>query len=187
MYIIKRYSNRRLYDPQANRSITLDDLVTLVKKGTRIKVIESKSEKDVTARVLGQALLADMKHWKDAQSKAEIMKLLMITEGEGTVDILKKTYLASLGAFEMTREKAEEIIDTLVKKGEVKKGERADAVVELMDKVNDNVKTFKDKVSSEVESKLKAMRLARKNDLEELEKKVDSLIEAVAKLEEKIS
>jgi polyhydroxyalkanoate synthesis repressor PhaR len=185
VYIIKRYSNRRLYDPQANRSITLEDLVRLVKKGTRVKIIESKSEKDITSRVLAQALLTDMKRWKDTQSKAEIIKML-IAEGEGTVDILKKTYLASVGAFEMTREKAEEIIDTLVKKGEVKRGERADAVSELMDKVNENVKNFKDRVSHEVESKLKNMRMARKTDLEELEKKVDSLIEAVAKLEEKI-
>jgi len=174
-----------MYDPQANRSITLDDLVELIKKGTRVKVIESKTGKDVTVQVLSQALLADMKRWNDTKSKAEIIKMIIL-EGEGAVDILKKTYLASLGAVEMTREKAEEIIDTLIKKGEVKKGERTDAVVELMDKVNENFKTFKDKVSNEVESKVKKMRMARKNDLEALEKKVDSLIEAVAKLEEKL-
>jgi polyhydroxyalkanoate synthesis repressor PhaR len=186
VYLIKRYSNRRLYDPQANRSITLDDLAELVKRGSKIKVVESKSGKDVTARVLGQALITDMKRWKDTESKVEIIKL-MISEGEGAVDILKKTYLAGLGAFEITKSKAEEIIDTLIKKGEIKKGERSDAVMELMDKVEDNVKSFKDKVSTEVESKIENMKVAKKADLENLETKVDSLIETLAKLEEKLS
>ena len=165
MYIIKRYSNRRLYDPQANRTITLDDLAELIKQGNRVKVVESQSGRDITSRVLLQTLMTDMRRWKDTESKTEIIKLL-ISEGEGTMDIIKKTYLASLGAFEITREKAEEIIDTLIKKGEVKKGERAEAVMELMDKVEDNVKSFKDKVSSEVESKIESMKMAKKTDME---------------------
>ena len=31
VYLIKRYSNRRLYDPQANRSINLDDLAEIIR------------------------------------------------------------------------------------------------------------------------------------------------------------
>jgi polyhydroxyalkanoate synthesis repressor PhaR len=185
VYLIKRYSNRRLYDPQANRSINLDDLAEIIRRGNRVKVIESQSGKDVTARVLSQTLINDLRRWKDTESKIEIMKLI-ISEGEGSMDILKKTYLASLGAIEITKNKAEELIDTLIKKGEIKKGERADAVIELMDKVHDNVKTFKDKVSSEVEEKIHHMKVAKKTDLENLEKKVDSLIESLAKIEEKL-
>lgn len=185
MYLIKRYSNRRLYDPQANRTITLDELAELIRKGRKIRVVESQSGRDVTARVLAQTLITDMKRWKDTESKIEIMKLI-IAEGDSAVDILKKTYLATLGAFEMTKGKAEEIVDSLIKKGELKTGERSDAVIELMDKVEDNVKTFKDKVSSEVESKIGSMRMAKKSDLESLEAKVDSLIESLAKLEDKL-
>ena len=185
MYLIKRYSNRRLYDPQANRSINLSDLAELIRQGNRVRVIESQSETDITVRVLSQALINDMKNWRNTGSKVEILKLL-ISEREGAMDILKKTYLATLGAFELTRSKAEEIIDNLIKKGEVKKGERADAVMELMNKVHDNVKTFKDKVSAEVEEKIHHMKMAKKSDLENLEKKVDSMIESLAKLEEKL-
>jgi len=185
VYLIKRYSNRRLYDPQANRSINLDDLAEIIRKGNRVKVVESQSGRDVTARVLSQTLINDLRRWKDTESKIEIMKLI-ISEGEGSMDILKKTYLASLGAIEITKNKAEELIDTLIKKGEIKKGERANAVMELMDKVHDNVKTFKDKVSAEVEEKVSRMKVAKKTDMENLEKKVDSLIESLAKIEEKL-
>jgi len=186
VYEIKRYSNRRLYDPQANSSITLNDLVDLVKRGKRIKVIDSRSGRDITARVLTQALVSDMQNWRDTESKIEIMKML-IMEGEGAVDLFKKTYLAGLGAFEMTRSKAEEIVDSLIKKGEVAKGERSDAVVELMEKVEENVNTFKDRVSAEVEAKMDNMRLAKKSDLENLENKVDGLIETIARLEARLN
>ncbi len=186
VYEIKRYSNRRLYDPQANRSITINDLVELIKKGKRIRVTDSQSGKDITSRVLAQALVSDMQNWRDTESKIEIMKKL-IMEGEGAVDLFKKTYLAGLGAFEMTRSKAEEIVDTLIKKGEVAREERSDAVVELMEKVEDNVNTFKDRVSAEVESKLENMRVAKKTELDNLENKVDSLIESVARLEAQLN
>lgn len=185
VYLIKRYSNRRLYDPQENRTITLDDLIQLIRSGRKVKVVENQTDRDITGRVLAQALVYDLKSWKDGESKIEIMKLL-ISEGEGAMDFLKKTMLASIGAFEMTRSKVEEIVDTLVEKGEIKKGERSQAVMEMMDKVDENMKNFRARVSEEVEAKLKSMRVARKNDLEQLENKVDQLIESLAKLEDKL-
>ncbi|MBD3382097.1 MAG: hypothetical protein GF404_07865 [candidate division Zixibacteria bacterium] len=185
VYLIKRYSNRRLYDPQENRTITLDDLIHLIRTGRKVKIVESQTDRDITGRVLAQALVYDLKSWQDGESKIEIMKLL-ISEGEGAMDFIKKTMLASIGAFEMTRSKVEEIVDTLVEKGEIKKGERSQAVMEMMDKVDENMKNFRARVSEEVESKLKSMRVAKKNDLEQLEGKVDQLIESLAKLEAKL-
>ena len=185
VYLIKRYSNRRLYDPQENRTITLDDLIHLIRSGRKVKIVESHTDRDINGRVLPQALVYNLKSWQDGESKIEIMKLL-ISEGEGAMDFIKKTMLASIGAFEMTRSKVEEIVDTLVEKGEIKKGERSQAVMEMMDKVDENMKNFRARVSEEVESKLKSMRVAKKNDLEQLEGKVDQLIESLAKLEAKL-
>jgi len=186
VYIITRYSNRRLYDPQANRSITLEDLTELIRGGQKVRVVESLNGRDVTGRVLAQALIFDIRRWKDADARIEILKTIL-REGEGTMDILKKTYLASLGALELTREKAEELIDTLIKKGEIKRGEREDALSELLDKVRDNVVSLKDRISAEVEKKIESLRVARKTDLDALSKKVDSLTESLAKIEEKLN
>ena len=57
--LIKRYPNRRLYDTERSSYITLDDLGDDLVKGAKIKVIDSKTEEDLTQRVMLQAMLTD--------------------------------------------------------------------------------------------------------------------------------
>jgi polyhydroxyalkanoate synthesis repressor PhaR len=54
---IKRYPNRRLYDRQARRYITLQDLEDLVLEGKKIEVRDSRSGDDLTRAILTQILL----------------------------------------------------------------------------------------------------------------------------------
>src|SRR4051812_43686280 len=54
---IKRYPNRRLYDRQARRYITLQDLEDLVVQGKKIEVRDSRSGDDLTRAILTQILL----------------------------------------------------------------------------------------------------------------------------------
>jgi polyhydroxyalkanoate synthesis repressor PhaR len=54
---IRRYPNRRLYDRQARRYITLQDLEDLVKEGKKIEVRDSKTNEDLTRAILTQILI----------------------------------------------------------------------------------------------------------------------------------
>ncbi len=54
---IKRYPNRRLYDRQARRYITLQDLEELVLGGKKIEVRDSRTGDDLTRSILTQILL----------------------------------------------------------------------------------------------------------------------------------
>lgn len=56
--IIRKYANRRLYDSESSRSITLDDVRDLVGSGEKVQVVEAKGGKDVTRAVLLQ-IVAD--------------------------------------------------------------------------------------------------------------------------------
>src|SRR5208283_626190 len=49
---IKRYPNRRLYDRQARRYITLQDLEDLVLQGNKIEVRDSRTGEDLTRAIL---------------------------------------------------------------------------------------------------------------------------------------
>ena len=51
------YPNRRLYDRQARRYITLQDLEALVMEGKKIEVRDSKTGEDLTRAILTQILL----------------------------------------------------------------------------------------------------------------------------------
>ena len=46
--IIKKYPNRRLYDTESSRYITLEDLTAAIKGGAEAKVIDAKSGADLT-------------------------------------------------------------------------------------------------------------------------------------------
>src|SRR5438093_1779041 len=50
--LIRKYANRRLYDAQDSRHVTLDDLRKLIAGGQRIKVVDDKSGADITRSVL---------------------------------------------------------------------------------------------------------------------------------------
>lgn len=55
--IIKKYANRRLYDTRRSTYITLDDLGIMVREGREFKVVDAKSEEDITHNVLTQIIM----------------------------------------------------------------------------------------------------------------------------------
>ena len=56
--VIRKYANRRLYDTETSRTITLHDVRDLIGAGESVKVVEAKSGNDVTRQVLLQ-IVAD--------------------------------------------------------------------------------------------------------------------------------
>ena len=56
--LIKKYANRRLYDAAQSRHITIEDVRNMVTAGLRVKVIEDKSNEDITRLVLLQVITA---------------------------------------------------------------------------------------------------------------------------------
>jgi polyhydroxyalkanoate synthesis repressor PhaR len=59
--VIKRYDNRKLYDPQARRYVTLDGLAALVARGEDVRVVDQKTGEDLTTTVLAQVMLEGVK------------------------------------------------------------------------------------------------------------------------------
>jgi polyhydroxyalkanoate synthesis regulator protein len=49
---IKKYANRKLYNPQITKYVTLDELVSYLKNGQAIQVIDNDSGMDVTNETL---------------------------------------------------------------------------------------------------------------------------------------
>ncbi|HKE96654.1 MAG TPA: polyhydroxyalkanoate synthesis repressor PhaR [Povalibacter sp.] len=54
--LIKKYANRRLYDASQSRHITLDDIRNLVVSGEQVRVVEDKTNEDITRLILLQVI-----------------------------------------------------------------------------------------------------------------------------------
>jgi polyhydroxyalkanoate synthesis repressor PhaR len=55
--IVKKYSNRRLYDTEGSRYITLEDLADKIRLGADVRVLDAKTNDDLTQVTLTQIIL----------------------------------------------------------------------------------------------------------------------------------
>ena len=56
-YVIKRYSNRKLYDTQESRYVTLEEIEEMIRAGREISVVDAGSGEDLTSVTLTQIIL----------------------------------------------------------------------------------------------------------------------------------
>ena len=55
--VIRKYSNRRLYDTDRSRYVTLDELEKTVRRGRDVQVVDAKTGEDLTQPTLAQIIL----------------------------------------------------------------------------------------------------------------------------------
>jgi polyhydroxyalkanoate synthesis repressor PhaR len=58
---LKKYANRRLYDTEKSVFVSLSQVADLVKQGREIEIRDEKTGEDVTAFILTQIVLEDVK------------------------------------------------------------------------------------------------------------------------------
>ena len=89
---------------------------------------------------------------------------------------IEKMLLAGLGAFSLTKEKAEEIVNDLVKRGEVSKKDQSEFVKKLLERGKDTRTEIEKIVEKTVTSVLKKLNIPTKTDIDALMKKIDNLV-----------
>ena len=55
--ILKKYSNRRLYDTRNSRYVTLEDVAGMIRSGEQVQILDASTKEDVTAFILTQVVL----------------------------------------------------------------------------------------------------------------------------------
>jgi polyhydroxyalkanoate synthesis repressor PhaR len=57
--VIKKYGNRRLYDAEASRYVTLGEVGAKIRAGNEVRVVDAKTGADLTQPTLAQVILED--------------------------------------------------------------------------------------------------------------------------------
>src|SRR5260370_40088496 len=86
--VIKRYTNRKLYDTVESRYVTLDEIAEMIKPGLEVRIIDNRSKDDLTSVTLAQIIFEEEK-------KKSRMQLLLLREiiqhaGESIRGFLRK-------------------------------------------------------------------------------------------------
>lgn len=87
--IVKRYSNRKLYDTARSKYVTLDEIARMVRAGEDVRIIDNESKEDLTSVTLTQILYEQEKTSK--RMPLEMLRGMIQTSGETLNDLLDRS------------------------------------------------------------------------------------------------
>lgn len=99
-------------------------------------------------------------------------------------DIISKVINLGFGALIVTKENVEELIDEMVKKGEIKKDEAKAQVNELFKKVSSSKQEIVSMIEKIVENVLHKLDIPTRNELQQMQKKLEEIIKRLESREE---
>jgi polyhydroxyalkanoate synthesis repressor PhaR len=117
MPVIKRYPNRKLYDTEAKRYITLQEIAALIRQGEEVQVVDHGTGEDLTAVTLTQVILEQEKKWGGFLPQTVLAGL--IQAGGERLSTLRRALASPLELARHVDEEIEQRIQALVSRGEV--------------------------------------------------------------------
>jgi polyhydroxyalkanoate synthesis repressor PhaR len=96
--IIKKYANRRLYNTESSSYITLDHLAKLTREGREFKVLDAKTDEDITHAVLTQIIM-DEEGKGETMLPASFLRQLISMYGDSMQSMVPQYLEASMDAF----------------------------------------------------------------------------------------
>jgi len=185
-YIIKKYANRKLYDTEEKKYVNLSEISRLIREGVDLKVVDNKTKEDITSLVLAQ-IIVEQEKTKKIMLPSIFSPLKMLKRGgEDMFRLGRKMFLGGLGLVSLTKERANEIAQELIKKGELSQNESKEFVIDIMDKAEKEKDRLIEKIKPEIDKKLEKMNFASKKCVDNLEKKIDELGNKIDQLSKKI-
>jgi polyhydroxyalkanoate synthesis repressor PhaR len=106
MKTIKKYPNRKLYDTETSRYITLEEIAQYVKEGGEVKVIDAKTMEDITSVTMAQVLLGQEKRGRGG---VPFQKLVMFLQSGQ--EFLQKTLASQVSTI---RDEAQKRVQKII-------------------------------------------------------------------------
>lgn len=111
--IIKKYPNRRLYDTEVSKYITMEDLKKLVLAGTDFTVVDVKTEEDLTRSVLLQ-IIAEQEHGGDPIFSTDTLTQIIRFYGDSIQGVASQFLTQSLDMFTNQHKKVQDQLHNTV-------------------------------------------------------------------------
>jgi polyhydroxyalkanoate synthesis repressor PhaR len=111
--VIKRYTNRKLYDTVESRYVTLDEIAEMVKLGVEVRIVDNRSKEDLTSVTLAQIIFEEEK--KKNRMPLAVLREIIRHPGESITDFISREVSPRVASF---REEAESRFEKLLKREE---------------------------------------------------------------------
>jgi polyhydroxyalkanoate synthesis repressor PhaR len=182
--VIKRYTNRKLYDTDQSRYVTLDDIARLIRENVEVRVIDNESQDDLTAVTFAQIILEEEKRKTNLVSVPFLRKL--IHSGEAAVQDLSDSAKRALDQLNDLTGRAGGRVREVVEEG----GRKIDgALDESKSFIDDLMSLPQRRLESLGDAARKSVDRIRQNpslqrEIERLEKSIHSIEQMLTRLRE---
>jgi polyhydroxyalkanoate synthesis repressor PhaR len=107
--VIKRYTNRKLYDTVESRYVTLDEIAAMIKDGVEVRIVDNRTKEDLTSVTLAQIIFEEEK--KKNQMPLAVLREIIRHPGESISGFIQKEVSPRVASI---REEAEQRLDKLL-------------------------------------------------------------------------
>ena len=164
--VIKRYANRKLYNTETSRYITLKGIAELIEQGIEVRVVDNETGEDITSVALSQ-ILVDNERAQRAVPRTLLSDLIQ-RSGDVLYSALKRRVDDASEGFEELQRNVKKLI------GPREGGARRPDWIALATPDLDRV------VQRAIERVMRALDLPRRSDIESLEKRLDQVLAQLA-------
>lgn len=176
MVIIKRYPNRKLYDSEAKKYITLEGVAELIRAGQEVQILDHTTGEDLTAVTLTQIIFEQEKKSGGFLPRSVLTGL--VQAGGDTLSNLRRTLASPLDLLRHVDEEIEKRITTLIKRGEL---EEKDAHTLLQKLLSLSGRTIPPS-AAEIEEILNKRGVPTQEDIQKISAQLDTLTAALENL-----
>ncbi len=173
--VIKRYTNRKLYDTVESRYVTLDEIAEMIKGGAEVKIIDNRTKEDLTSITLAQIIFEEEK--KTSKMSLETLRDLIRHGGEVAQRLVEGTQAELRGRVEAVRAAAEQRVQNLLTRGQA----TSDRAKELVQASQDAVSAVQRRVDERVRAAMEGM-----SNLGEVRRQLDEIARRIDGLEQKL-
>ena len=106
---LKKYPNRRYYDSTHSKHVSLEEIYQLILDGHDIEVCDSKTDEDITVKVLAQIILEHDTAKMDVFS-SELLHQILRSNQQLVDDFLERYFNQALSAYLQSQRQFEEVM-----------------------------------------------------------------------------
>lgn len=173
MPVIKRYPNRKLYDTDAKKYITLDGIADLIRQGEEVLVIDHTTEEDLTAVTLTQIIFEQEKKSSGFLPTAVLTSL--VQAGGQTVNTLRRSLTSPLDLLNHVDQEIDKRLQSLTERGDLAKEEATRLREKLL---SDPARLAEEKLNAtaqEIEKIVRARGIPTRDEVQTLMSQLDDL------------
>jgi polyhydroxyalkanoate synthesis repressor PhaR len=168
--LIKRYANRKLYNTQTSRYITLKGIAELVEAGDEVRVIDNETGDDITNVTLSQILLDNER--SSSTVSQTLLSELISRGGDALYGALRRGVGDATGGIGELQKNVRRIIKN-----------REDDAAKFGEWIAVSTPDFDRVVENAMERVFKILDLPRRKDIEALNQNLQRVADAVESLE----